>query len=63
MSRSERKAARAAIGEALWSESTPLAQDMNLANVLKGRTRKVDPDAICAIARILHTDPNTLLGW
>lgn len=54
---------RAQIGAALWPNSTPLAQNINLFNLMSGRTKKIAPRDIMSLCRILETTPNTLFGW
>ena len=54
---------RAQIGEALWPASTPLAREINLYNLIKGRTKKVAPSDIVVICKVLEVTPNTLFSW
>lgn len=54
---------RAEIGAALWPNSTPLAQNINLFNIIHGRTKKVAPKDIVKICHILEVTPNYLFGW
>lgn len=61
--RKEQMEKRAAIGKALWPQSAPLAQDINLGNLIKGRTKKIDPEDIRTICAILGVSPNVLLEW
>ncbi len=54
---------RAEIGAALWPNSTPLAQNINLFNLIHGRTKKIAPADIVRICHILETTPNFLFGF
>lgn len=54
---------RARIGAALWPDSAPLAQNINLFNLVSGRTKKIAPKDIVTICQILETSPNTLFEW
>lgn len=63
MSKPQRRKAVAELGEALWADSTPLAQYTNLINLYTGRCKKVAPEKIPVICRILGVTPNELLNW
>lgn len=63
MSRAERRKKVAELGAALWAESTPLAQYTNLINLYTGRCKKVAPEKIPVICKILGVTPNELLDW
>lgn len=64
MSRENRRKAIAELGAALWADSTtPLAQYTNLINLYTGRCKKVAPEKIPVICRILGVTPNELLDW
>ena len=63
MPRKEQMEKRAAIGKALWPQSAPLAQDINLSNLVKGRTKKISCEDILSICAILGVSPNVLLEW
>lgn len=63
MSREKRRKAIAELGAALWADSTPLAQYTNLINLYTGRCKKVAPEKIPVICRILGVTPNELLDW
>ena len=63
MSRAQRRKATAELGAALWPDSMPLAQYTNLINLYTGRCKKVAPEKINAICKILNVTPNELLNW
>lgn len=63
MSKSQRRKAVAELGAALWADSTPLAQYTNLINLYTGRCKKVAPEKIPVICKILGVTPNELLDW
>ena len=63
MSRAQRRKAIAALGAALWPDSMPLAQYTNLINLYTGRCKKVAPEKIPVICKILGITPNELLNW
>lgn len=63
MSKPQRRKAVAELGAALWADSNPLAQYTNLINLYTGRCKKVAPEKIPVICRILGVTPNELLDW
>lgn len=63
MSKPQRRKAIAELGAALWADSTPLAQYTNLINLYTGRCKKIAPEKIPVICRILGVTPNELLDW
>ncbi len=63
MSRAQRRKAVAELGAALWPDSMPLAQYTNLINLYTGRCKKVAPEKIPVICKILGVTPNELLDW
>ena len=54
---------RAEICAELWPNSAPLAQNINLFNLMNGRTKKIAPRAIVCLCRILETTPDGLFEW
>lgn len=54
---------RAEICAELWPNSAPLAQNINLFNLMHGRTKKIAPHAIVCLCRILETTPDGLFEW
>lgn len=63
MSKPQRRKAIAELGAALWADSNPLAQYTNLINLYTGRCKKVAPEKINTICKILGVTPNELLDW
>lgn len=63
MSREKRRKAIAELGAALWADSTPLAQYTNLINLYTGRCKKVAPEKIPVVCKILGVTPNELFDW
>ena len=63
MPRAQRRKATAELGKALWADSTPLAQYTNLINLYTCRCKKIAPEKIPVVCKILGVTPNELLDW
>ena len=63
MPREKEMKAREDIGKAMWPEATAVQRDVNLHNIMTGRTRRITPNGIKIIASILGVTPNDILEW
>lgn len=63
MPKPQRRKAIAELGNALWADSSPLAQYTNLINLYTGRCKKIACEKIPIVCKILGVTPNELLDW